>query len=125
MAADQAFHGHEDTATARLTPSLAPDWWGKMGLRRGMGRPPLALGSAGAIRYYKTDTGYRARVLIRDYDGRVRALERRAPTKAAADRALKLALRDRAPTSARGEITADSRVAVLAEAWHAGLNGLS
>ncbi len=34
-----------------------------------MGRPPLALGTAGAIRCYKTDTGYRARVLIRDFDG--------------------------------------------------------
>ena len=34
-----------------------------------MGRPPLALGTAGAIRYYETTTGYRARVLVRDYDG--------------------------------------------------------
>ena len=42
-----------------------------------MGRPPLALGTPGAIRYYKTATGYRARVLVRDYDGHVRALERR------------------------------------------------
>jgi hypothetical protein len=63
-----------------------------------MGRPPLALGTADAIRLYKTDTGYRARVLVRDYDGRVRALERRAASKTAAERALKLALRDRAPT---------------------------
>jgi integrase len=74
-----------------------------------MGRPPLALGTAGAIRCYKTDTGYRARVLVRDYDGQVRALERRAPNKTAAERALKLALRDRTPGPARGEITADSR----------------
>lgn len=45
-----------------------------MGLRwGGMGRPPLALGTAGAIRYYKTATGYRARVLVRDYDGQVRS----------------------------------------------------
>ncbi len=29
-----------------------------------MGRPSLALGTAGAIRYYKTATGYRARVLV-------------------------------------------------------------
>ena len=36
-----------------------------------MGRPPLALGTAGAFRCWKTDTGYRARVLVRDYDGAV------------------------------------------------------
>lgn len=99
---------------------------GKMGLGcRGMGRLPLALGTAGAIRFYKTDTGCRARVLVRDYDGQVRALERRAPNKTAAERALKLALRDRASGQARGEITADSRVSVLAEAWHASLADLS
>jgi hypothetical protein len=49
-----------------------------MGLRcGGRRRLPLALGTAGAIRCYKTDTGYRARVLIRDLDGAVRAVERR------------------------------------------------
>ena len=90
-----------------------------------MGRPPLALGTAGAIRHYKTPTGYRARVLVRDHDGHVRALERRGATKTAAERALKLALRDRAPTQARGELTADSRVSVLAETWYAELADLS
>ena len=90
-----------------------------------MGRPPLALGTAGGIRYYRTATGYRARVLVRDYDGQVRALERRAASKTAAERALKLALRDRTPAQARGELTADSRVSVLAEAWYAGLTDLS
>jgi integrase len=90
-----------------------------------MGRPPLALGTAGSIRCYRTDTGYRARVLIRDYDGAVRAVERRGPTKASAERALKSALRDRAPLGASGEISADSRVSALADAWHAGLTDLS
>jgi hypothetical protein len=90
-----------------------------------MGRPPLALGTAGAIRYYKTDTGFRARVLVRDYDGQVRALERRAASKTAAERVLKLALRDRAPAQARGEITAERRVSALAEAWYASLAHLS
>ena len=33
----------------------------------GMGRPPMALGTAGAIRIYQATTGYRARVLVRDY----------------------------------------------------------
>jgi hypothetical protein len=81
-----------------------------------MGRPPMALGTAGAIRIYKTTTGYRARVLVRDYDGHVRAVERNARSRIAAERALKLALRDRAP---------DSRVLLLAEAWYASLDDLS
>src|SRR4051812_27431280 len=97
-----------------------------MGLRwGGMGRPPLALGTAGSIRIYKTGAGYRARVLVRDYDGRIRHFERRAPTKTAAERALKLALRDRAPDQSRGEITGDSRVSALAEAWYESLSDLS
>ncbi len=91
----------------------------------GMGRPPLALGTAGAIRCYKTGTGYRARVLVRDLDGAVRAVERRGPTKAAAERALKSALRDRVPGGAGGDIAADSRVSALAETWYAGLADLS
>ena len=53
-----------------------------MGLESGViGRPPLAIGTAGAIRCYRTDTGYRARALTRDYDGRVRAVERRGKTR--------------------------------------------
>src|SRR3954454_1572579 len=88
----------------------------------GMGRPPMALGTAGAIRIYKTSTGYRARVLVRDFDGHVREVERNAGSKVAAERALKLALRDRAPGKAGGELTADSRVLLLAEAWFTGLD---
>jgi hypothetical protein len=64
-----------------------------------MGRPSLHLGTAGAIRIYKTDAGYRARVLVRDYDGRVRAVERHAGSRVAAERALKLAMRDRTPST--------------------------
>src|SRR3954452_21066520 len=90
-----------------------------------MGRPPMTLGTAGAIRICKTNTGYRARVLVRDYDGHVRAVERNAASKIAAERALKLALRDRAPGKTGGEITADSRVSVLAEAWYSSLDDLS
>ena len=60
-----------------------------------MGRPPLPLGTHGAIRCYKVDSGYRARTLARDYDGRTRAVERWGKTKGAAERALKLAVRDR------------------------------
>lgn len=90
-----------------------------------MGRPPLALGTFGAIRYYKTDSGWRAITTARDFDGRTRRVERHGASKAAAERALKLAFRDRAKTQTSGDITGDTRVALLAEAWFAGLSGLS
>src|SRR3954453_22751393 len=97
-----------------------------MGLKWGtMGRPPLALGTAGAIRSYRTESGYRARALTRDYDGRVRAVERRGKTKTAAETALKLAGRDRAQSTASGPITTESRISALADAWYAGLAELS
>jgi integrase len=85
----------------------------------------MALGTAGAIRIYQTTTGYRARVLVRDFDGHVREVERNAWSKVAAERALKLALRDRAPGKSGGELTADSRVLLLAEGWYASLDSLS
>jgi hypothetical protein len=68
------------------------------------------VGTAGAIRIYKTTTGYRARVLVRDYDGHVRAVERNPGSKIAADRALTLALHDRVPgtTAERSPPTAAS-----------------
>ena len=90
-----------------------------------MGRPPLALGTFGAIRFYKTDSGWRAITTARDFDGRTRRVERHGTSKAAAERALKLAFRDRAKTQTSGDITGDTRVALLAEAWFAGLSGLS
>ncbi len=90
-----------------------------------MGRPPLELGTYGAIRFYKTDTGYRACAKARGYDGRIRAVERHGKTKAAAERALKGALRDRNSEQTDGDITPSSRVSVLAEAWYTALTDLS
>ena len=90
-----------------------------------MGRPPLELGTYGTIRFYRTATGYRACTKARGFDGRTRAVERHGRTKAAAERALKAALRDRAGDQPHGEITAGSRVSTLAEAWYAALSGLS
>ncbi len=90
-----------------------------------MGRPPIALGTAGKVRVVATTAGYRARALYRDYDGVCRAIERHRPTKAAAEAALKLAVRDRARLDGGSEIKADTRVSVLAEAWFASLQGLS
>src|SRR3954468_3908810 len=71
------------------------------------------------------NSGYRARALHRDFDGRVRAVDRRGKTKAAAEAALKVALRDRAGVSTRGHITGDSRISALADAWYTGLRDLA
>jgi len=90
-----------------------------------MGRPGLALGTAGKTRFHATPSGYRAVAWYRDYDGRCRQVERSAKTKAAAAAALRLALRDRARFDSGGDLTADTRVNVLAEAWFAGLKNLS
>ncbi|WP_245784544.1 site-specific integrase [Geodermatophilus amargosae] len=61
----------------------------------------------------------------RDYDGRCRQVERSAKTKAAAEAALRLALRDRARFDTGGDITPDTRMSVLTEAWFTGLKNLS
>ncbi|MGR7026198.1 site-specific integrase [Geodermatophilus sp. URMC 62] len=90
-----------------------------------MGRPGLALGTAGKIRLHPTPSGHRAVAWYRDYDGQCRQVERSAKTKAAAEAALRLALRDRARFDAAGDITPDTRVSVLAEAWFTGLKNLS
>jgi integrase len=90
-----------------------------------MGRPGLALGTAGKIRMHATPSGHRAVAWYRDYDGKCRQVERHAKTKAAAQAALRLALRDRARLNVDGDITPDTRVDVLAEAWFSGLENLS
>ncbi|RFU22135.1 N-terminal phage integrase SAM-like domain-containing protein, partial [Geodermatophilus marinus] len=90
-----------------------------------MGRPGLALGTAGKVRIHATPSGHRAVAWYRDYDGKCRQVERHGRTKAAAEAALRLALRDRARFDVGGDITPDTRVNVLAEAWFAGLKNLS
>ncbi len=90
-----------------------------------MGRPGLALGTAGKIRLHATPSGHRAVAWYRDYDGKCRQVERHGKTKAAAEAALRLALRDRARFDVGGDITPSTRVNVLAEAWFAGLKDLS
>lgn len=74
---------------------------------------------------HATPCGHRAVAWYRDYDGKCRQVERHAKTKAAAQAALRLALRDRARLNVDGDITANTRVDVLAEAWFSGLGNLS
>src|SRR5450756_2090749 len=89
------------------------------------GRPSLAVGTMGVIRVYRVANGYRARVLVRDPDGRTRAMGRTGGSKAAAERALKEAFRDRVDVHAGTDITAETRVRELAEAWFVSLDAQS
>jgi integrase len=82
-----------------------------------MGRPGLPLGTAGAVRTYRTAAGWKARTRYRDYDGAVRDVERWGRTKGAAEQSLRLALRDRSRSEGDAEITPETRVRVLAEVW--------
>ena len=59
-----------------------------------MGRPALPIGTFGKIKTCPTKTGYRARCLYRDYDGKVHSVEKAGRTKAGAQAALKLTERE-------------------------------
>ncbi|WNM69481.1 tyrosine integrase [Arthrobacter phage Ruchi] len=83
-----------------------------------MGRPPLPVGTWGAIRVEPIAGGFRARARFRDYDGKTRDIERSGKTKGAARAALTADLTER--TSPAGdEITASSRLQLVAEVWTA------
>lgn len=85
-----------------------------------MGRPPLPVGTAGKIRFQKLGPRrVRARVKYRDHDGEVREINRAGPTQAAAERALKEAIRDRGGPPTDGEITAETRLRDAAKLWQA------
>jgi integrase len=89
-----------------------------------MGRPPLALGTFGALRFYRTHNGWRVRTYVRDPDGKTREIERRGRTKNAAEQALKTALRDRSNHGGTTqEIKQTTKVGVLAESWFAEFTG--
>jgi integrase len=87
-----------------------------------MARPPLAIGTAGKIRTYGAGKSWRARCGFRDYDGVVRAIERSGTTKNSAERALKEAVRDRVRVDATAEISPDTKLRIVAEAWWAGFS---
>ncbi|GAB3146898.1 tyrosine-type recombinase/integrase [Micromonospora sonneratiae] len=82
-----------------------------------MARPELPIGTWGKIRTEKLGPHrFRARVRFRDYDGKTRDIEATDTTSPAAERALKVKLRDRT-TPNDDEITRDTRISRLAELW--------
>jgi len=83
-----------------------------------MARPPLGIGTYGTITRTETSPGkWRARTRYRDHDGVTRLVERYGATGAAAERALKAALRDRARPAGGYEITGDTTITDLGTAW--------
>jgi integrase len=87
-----------------------------------MGRPTLEVGTHGRIRKYRVDGGWQAKTLYRDYDGNTRSVARQGKTMGGAERALEKALRDRARlATGDADLTADTKVSVLAERWYAGM----
>ncbi|WP_211346937.1 hypothetical protein [Saccharothrix australiensis] len=76
----------------------------------------MSIGTYGKIRCYETSTGWRATTYFCDFDGRTRPVERTGKTKAAAERNLKAVLTERSKPSG-GQLTADTRVKVVAELW--------
>jgi hypothetical protein len=82
-----------------------------------MGRPGLPLGTAGAVRTYRTAAGWKAKTRYRDYDGEVRDVERWGKTRGAAEQSLRVALRDRSRSEGDAEISPETRIRVLAEVW--------
>ncbi len=82
-----------------------------------MPRPPLAVGTFGAINFLVVGKGrVRAQVSFRDFDGRRRSVTRYGRTKAEAERWLRAALRDRGSAVDEGD-KGDSRLATVADAW--------
>lgn len=83
-----------------------------------MGRPPLPVGTWGAIRVEEIAGGFRARARFRDYDGKTRDVERTGKTKGAARSALTAELTDRT-APAGDEITGSTRLQVVTQVWAA------
>jgi integrase len=82
-----------------------------------MGRPRLGVGAHGNTRIRKAPDGrWVAATYVRDGDGRRREVRREAATKSGAQQALQQALGQRAGL-ATADITADSRMGDVAEAW--------
>lgn len=86
-----------------------------------MGRPPLPIGTYGRIWCGRRGRRWLARANFRDYDGHTRPVERYGPTPAAAQRALREALRDRTGPDGDQQLTGQSRLRDAAAIWQAEL----
>ena len=83
-----------------------------------MGRPPLAIGTAGEVGYLElAPRKIRARVQYRDLDGVVRPVARLGTSKADAKRNLDLAIRDRQRIAGDAAVTSTMTVEKLAGLW--------
>lgn len=88
-----------------------------------MGRPPLTIGTAGAIKTTEDPAGgFRSRAYVRDPDGRRREVSRWRKTKASAERAVTAALKDRQHAAAAGDVTGDTRLSKILEQYLAGID---
>ncbi|MFI1994886.1 tyrosine recombinase XerC [Actinoplanes sp. NPDC020271] len=85
-----------------------------------MGRPPLPLGTGGKVRFIRSGASWIARCGFREYDGITRPVERSGRSQAAAERALKQALRDRVYSDQEAAINAETKLSVVTEAWWKG-----
>lgn len=81
-----------------------------------MPRPPLPVGTYGAISYFGERPKIRAKTRFRDLDGTTRVVTRWGGSKAAARDALVTALRDRAGPIGSG-ITGETRLELVAREW--------
>jgi integrase len=84
-----------------------------------MPRPPLAIGTYGAITTQKLrgTAGYRAFARFRDHDGVTRQVERVGPTAGAAKSRLREHFRDRANQGPASDLSGESRFHSVAEQW--------
>lgn len=87
-----------------------------------MARPAMPIGCHGKFRTYPAGNQFRSRCKVRDFDGVIREVQRVGRSKLAAETALSEALRDRARIDAHAEITADTKLAAVAESWYAGFS---
>ena len=82
-----------------------------------MARPPLEIGTAGKMSVTRIGGKHRVRAYYRDADGITRLVERSGASGAAAERALKAALKVRSHAVGTDTITHESTVSRLLEAW--------
>src|SRR6185503_4177053 len=83
-----------------------------------MGRPTLSLGTAGKVRTYRTDAGWFAKAVFRDFDGVSRQVQKSGRTEGAARQRLAEALRDRSHLPRGASITPDTKFQhLLIDGW--------